>query len=78
MPLRPHDAVGDGGNSVERLWWHGVNDDGNKVVTWWKDGGNTVATLWRLRVRMVVIAWHFTTMQPHSRHHPLPIREGCA
>ena len=45
--LRPHDAVGDGGNSVERLWRHGVNDDGNKVVTWWKDGGGMLARQWR-------------------------------
>lgn len=48
------------------------------VERWWRDVGKTVATLWRLCVRMVVIAWHFTTMQTHSRHHSLPIREGCA
>ena len=41
--LLPHDATGNGGNSVERRWQHGVNDDGNKVVTWWNDGGNNVA-----------------------------------
>ena len=78
MPLRPHDAAGDGSNSVEERWRHGVNDDGNKVVTWWRDVGKTVATLWPLCVRMVVIAWCFTTMQPHFRHHPLPIRERSA
>ena len=34
------------------------------VERWWRDIGKTVATLWRLCVRMVVIAWHFTTIQP--------------
>lgn len=48
------------------------------VGRWWRDIGKTVATLWRLCVRMVAIAWHLTTMQPHSCHHPMPIREGCA
>ena len=45
--LPPHDATGNGGNSVERRWRHGVNDDGNKVVTWWNDGGGILVRQWR-------------------------------
>lgn len=48
------------------------------VERWWRDIGKTVAALWWLCVRMVAITWRFTTMQPHSCHHPMPIREGCA
>ena len=48
------------------------------VKRWWRDIGKTVATLWRLCVHTVAIAWHFTTMQPHSCHHLMSIREGCA
>ncbi len=43
------------------------------VERWWRDVGKTVATLWLMYVRMVVIAWCFTTMQPRFHHHPLPI-----
>ena len=57
MRRRRSDCTGNGGNSVERRWRHGVNDDGNKVVTWWRDIGKTVATLWRLCVHTVAIAW---------------------
>lgn len=47
------------------------------VERWWRDIGKTVATLWRLCVHTVAIAWHFTTMQPHSCHHLMSIREGA-
>jgi hypothetical protein len=53
----PHDATGNGGNSVERRWRHGVNDDGNKVVTWWNDGGGILVRQWRHCGGCVCIRW---------------------
>nr|WP_319769450.1 MobA/MobL family protein [Escherichia coli] len=55
--LPPHDATGNGGNSVERRWRHGVNDDGNKVVTWWNDGGGILVRQWRHCGGCVCIRW---------------------
>ncbi|MEX5151464.1 hypothetical protein P0240_22695 [Enterobacter cloacae] len=59
---------------MEGRWRRGVNDGGNKVVTWWNDGGGMLVGQWRLCVSMVATPWHITTIPPHSRRHLLPIK----